>query len=294
MRRGILIVVGLCIAAGFSFYILDIKPQVAVVYPDDGIQTGNMDTTYLAKETQSTPAPASIVPTYTTVDKDINTIAGEGWESVWSDDFNGPYLDLERWTEVDRKDNYNNELQYYTPANSYIKGGCLYLTAKKEKKEGKAYTSAMVQTMYKCSFCYGRIEARMKMPLGTGIFPAFWLITYEGKNEIDIMEMIGNEPNIFYGVVHYIKDGQWQKDLDMMEIKSPELFHVYALEWEPEEVRWYVDDELFFRTKQGIPTQDMYIIFTLAVGGDWPGTPTNSTQFPCSLIIDYVRLYQQK
>ncbi len=287
MRKGILIMIIFCITAAFSLYILDIKPSDEPVYPDDFTYAAN-------NQEQDMPSQDSIASAQANEnDAEYNgrsTVGG--WRMIWSDDFDGPYLDLERWTEVDRRDNYNNELQYFTPANSYIKNGCLYLTAKKEDKDGKAYTSAMVQTMCKFAFCYGRIEARMKLPTEEGVFPAFWLLTNEGGNEIDIMEMIGNEPTLFYGVVHYMVNGTWQKDMDLIKNQSPEQFHIYALEWEPDELRWYVDGELFFRTDRGVPSEDMYVIFTLAVGGDWPGTPPDNAQFPCNMVIDYVRCYQ--
>jgi beta-glucanase (GH16 family) len=212
---------------------------------------------------------------------------------VWEDDFDGPSLNMETWTEVDRKNNYNNELQYYTPLNSYIRNGRLYLTAKKENRSGKRYTSAMVETKDKYSIKTGRIEVKARMPAGQGLFPAIWLMSYTGNTEIDIMEMIGSEPDMIYAVNHYHTGGKPAKTYDTVKKNSTDGFHVYALEWEEDELRWYVDGKMFHHTKRGVPDEEMYLILTLAVGGNWPGSPKDDSIFPRSMVVDYVKYYRR-
>lgn len=275
MKKGLLILICVLITAGFVYYIFDIKLDNAN-YTQGGAANADIRKTSSVSLAQPAQFPE---------------IIDDEWKLVWEEEFDDKNLNMEYWTKADLKDSDNRELQYYTPDNAYIDGGCLYITAKKEKKEGKSYTSAMVQTMDKYSFCYGRIEARMSLPTGTGLLPAFWLMPYNGDTEIDVAEMIGNEPGMIYGVNHYNLYTSPSKTLNKIEIDDAEQFHVYAAEWEEDQIRWYVDGQLYHSTKKGIPQEDMYIIFTLAVGGDWPGFPDSTTVFPCSMAIDYVRVY---
>ena len=221
------------------------------------------DVAYLAETPEPTVSMAATVQKADETPQPTQTpVIVDGWELVWVDEFDAPSVDLEVWTEVDRRDNYNRELQYYTPVNSYIEDGCLYLTARDEEKDGKDYTSAMVETRDKLSFCYGRIEARIKLPVGKGLFPAFWLLS--DNFEIDVMEMIGSEPEIIYGVNHYRRGSTMRKTYGTMISETPEEFHVYALEWNEDELLWYIDGELFYQTDEGVPDEEMYIIFTMA------------------------------
>ena len=292
MKRFILIAMIILIIFSFSLYILGFDLVAKSISPEyNGITMDSVNTVSVSTGLTE-PAPSSPVK----MTKQRGAGPGDlknAWELVWADEFDGPYLNLEYWTKVDRKDNFNNELQYYTPQNSYLENGCLYLTALAEAKSGKEYTSGMVQTMDKLSLCYGKIEVRMKLPVGQGLFPAFWLLSYTENYEIDIMEMIGSEPNLIYGVIHYLENNKRYMDLETTKIDSPDKFHVYTLEWEKDELRWYVDGELFFRVGEDVPSENMYIIFTLAVGGNWPGSPDSNTVFPSSLVVDYVRIYQK-
>jgi beta-glucanase (GH16 family) len=214
-----------------------------------------------------------------------------GWRLIWVDEFDKPNLDIERWTEVDRKYGYNNELQYYLPKNSYIKDGCLYLTAIKENWNGREYTSAMVDTGYKLVFRYGRIEAKIKLPKGRGVFPAFWMLTNDGGYEIDIMEMIGSEPNTIYGTNHYETSFGSKKNSGNTANSSPEEFHTYAVEWEEGCIRWYLDGVKYHESTEGVPSDYMYMVLNLAIGGNWPGDPDKTSDFPCSMAVDYVKIY---
>ncbi len=295
MKRVILIIVGLLIATVFSLYILDLHLfRKADAREDAASESPRASATpeELAADTaQASVAAISSVPPQAASSAVPDIIGPDGtrWECVWRDTFDAPTVDLENWTEVERRDNYNKELQYYTPLNSYTDDGCLVLTAKKENRDGKRYTSGMVQTAYKRAFLYGRIETRMRLPHGKGLFPAFWLLS--DNYEIDVMEMIGSEPDIVYGVNHCMKDGRFVKTYGIQEGVDTEEFHTYALEWEPDALRWYIDDTLYYETTKHVPDEEMYIIFTLAVGGVWPGSPDNDTVFPCSMMIDEIALY---
>ncbi|MGI5848943.1 MAG: glycoside hydrolase family 16 protein [Christensenellales bacterium] len=313
MKQLVLIIIALLIVASFYFYIVGLdlgNEYFSPKYRDDEQTAADVAVSGNSKISQSKKPKATrqsdqlqALPGKTEqtqalfgqTDEPMETqpavIQGD-WELIWVDEFDEPSLDMKKWINVDRKDNYNNELQYYTPNNSYVKDGFLYLTAKKEDKDGKEYTSGMVETRDKLLFCYGKIEARMKLPTGRGVFPAFWILSQNGDNEIDIMEMIGNQPTIFYGVNHYMNKGKMCRAFGTTANDTPEEFHVYVLEWDEDTLKWYIDDTLFFETNKGVPSVDMYIIFTLAIGGNWPGSPSNDTVFPCSMVIDYVKLFR--
>lgn len=300
MKKAALLLALMIIAACFCWYIFD--PDFSdrwIGHQSENIQAPLPEDTF--RSDRAMVLPASLVTTEPEQPSQAatDTLSGEnpgvnGWSLVWADEFDSPLLSMEYWTEVDRNNNFNRELQYYTPANSYIDNGCLVLTASKEAKEDKQYTSGMVQTCDKLEMHYGRIEARISLPVAQGIFPAFWLTNDSDRYELDILEMVGCEPGNIYGVCHYWKKERRVKTYGMLHIENPEEFHVYALEWDEDEVRWYVDDEMFFSTRAGVPDEDMYILLTLAVGGDWPGSPDSTTRFPVSMKLDYIRLYHRE
>lgn len=306
MKRVLLVLAGVALVAVFSIYILEIDlfKNDTTVETKGPVDISMQKSSEKSSEVVSAPKSEAISLQKTTqIDtQEISTqetaspnqtqalIKDGKWILVWRDTFDIPSVDLESWTEVERKDNFNNELQYYSPLNSYIQDGCLFLTAKQETKDKKPYTSGMVQTEYKQSFLYGRVEAKIKLPDGKGIFPAFWLLSE--NYEIDIMEMVGHEPDIIYGVNHYSENGQLYKTFGMHEDVNWDEFHVYALEWEPDELRWYFDDTMYYKTKNNISNEEMYILFTMAVGGVWPGSPNEKTIFPSSMVIDEISLYR--
>ena len=119
------------------------------------------------------------------------------------------------------------------------------------------------------------------------------MISGSGYHELDILEMVGNEPGTIYGVCHYMEYRMW-KAYGYTTITDPEAFHVYAIEWDRDEVRWYVDNVQYFSTRNNVPNEPMYLIFTLAVGGVWPGDPDATTQFPLMMKVDYVRIYTRE
>lgn len=236
----------------------------------------------------------------------------DGWVLIWQDEFDGEILDPDRWVmEIGGHGWGNNEKQFYTdrPENVRLEDGQLVIEAHDEFFVRRHFTSGRIKTQGKFSFTYGRVEASMKLPYGQGIWPAFWMlgdnfaeVGWPSCGEIDIMEHIGRQPRHIHGTVHgpgYSGGGGVGHFTTFPENTLYEAFHVYAVEWEPEVIRWYVDDRLFFTlTPAQVPgawvfDQPFFILINLAVGGYWPGNPDESTQFPQQLIVDYVRVYQR-
>jgi len=248
--------------------------------------------------------------------------APKDWKLVWRDEFNGRKLNPKKWNILLREHSKHNELQYYLPDEAFLQDGCLRLRSRVRDYGAMRYTSGRVDTGGKLAPVYGRFEIRARLPVGKGIWPAHWLYPQNrdwpmerlmadavanGKEriipehrpwytEIDIMEFLGHEPNIVYGTLHYHTfDGQkktssvtWKGDCDYSRD-----FHVYALEWEPDAIRWFIDRQLIHTTTNGIPHTPHYLILNTAVGGQWPGNPDSSTTFPQFHDIDYVRVYQR-
>jgi beta-glucanase (GH16 family) len=243
-----------------------------------------------------------------------------GWELVWNDEFNGNQIDLSKWEyEVNGHGGGNNELQYYTDRveNSFIEDGKLVIQALKETYTGpdgeREYTSARLRTANKGDWKYGRFEIRAKLPSGRGLWPAIWMLptdwVYGGwpaSGEIDIMELLGQEPWKIYGTIHFGGPGDHQQAGAQYTLSAglfSDGFHVFALEWEINEIRWYVDDSLYetqnnwYSTGQNYPApfdQRFHILLNVAVGGNWPGSPDQTTIFPQRMTVDYVRVFKRK
>lgn len=248
-------------------------------------------------------------------------------ELVWSDEFDGPagsQPDFDIWTpEIGDGNNGwgNAERQAYTAdaANLFLDGqGHLVIRALETGGNAPScyyggpceYTSARITTARTVEVTYGRIEARIKVPHGQGIWPAFWMlgndvrrVGWPESGEIDIMEHIGREPNLIHGTIH----GPGYSDAASIG-RSTTLpgrepiandFHVFAVDWTPESITWSLDDRPYFTVDQGdLPARarwvfdhPFYIILNVAVGGDWPGDPDATTQFPQEMLVDYVRVY---
>jgi beta-glucanase (GH16 family) len=235
-----------------------------------------------------------------------------GWVLDWSDEFDGPTLDHGNWVEETGGDGWgNHELEYYTarPENVRVDKGMLVIEARREDVKGRHYTSARIKTAGHIERTYGRFEARMKFPRGQGMWPAFWLlgadcakVGWPRCGEIDIMENIGREPNIIHGTLHgpgYSGAQGPGKPSELPQGAYADDFHVYALEWEPGELRWYRDGILYHTERPDTVHGDwvfehpFYIIFDLAVGGDWPGNPDQTTVLPQQMLVDYVRVYKK-
>lgn len=241
------------------------------------------------------------------------------WKQVWSDEFDGPEIDTSKWNfEIDGKGGGNGEMEYYTdkPENARIENGHLLITAIPGGTDAQGrkhkFTSARMTTKGKFNWKYGRFEARIKVPAGRGVWPAFWMMpqdsVYGGwasSGEIDIMEEVGDKPSTVFGTLHY--GDKWPRNThtgDKYTLPSGILaddWHVYALEWEPGIMRWYFDGNLYetqtkWYTKAApFPApfdQNFFIILNFAVGGAWPGKPSPETPFPQTMDVDYVRVYQ--
>ncbi|MFD1316543.1 glycoside hydrolase family 16 protein [Namhaeicola litoreus] len=205
----------------------------------------------------------------------------------------------------------NNELQYYTDRseNITVQNGVLIISAKKEDYEGSSYTSARILTKGKFEQAYGRFEARIRLPYGQGLWPAFWLlgnnideVEWPNCGEIDIMENRGQEPTITNGTVHgpgYSGGMAITKAYDLVNARLDTNFHVYGIEWGPEYINFYVDDVLYNQIRPEDVTGDwvfdrpFYIILNLAVGGSFVGSPNSETSFPQTMLVDYVRVYKK-
>ncbi len=244
---------------------------------------------------------------------------------VWSDEFDGPAKsspDSSKWSFDTGGGGWgNNELEYYTSRlqNAFINGkGKLVIKALRENYTGpdnvtRNYSSARLITKGKFTQKFGRLEARIKLPFGQGIWPAFWMLGsdidtagWPNCGEIDIMENIGREPSANHGSLHgpgysggsplsgiyTLPDGQHFSD----------AFHVFTIEWEPTAIRFYVDGNLYqTRTPADVPPgsrwvfdHPFFILLNVAVGGNWPGSPDATTSWPQSMLVDYVRVYKEQ
>ena len=234
-----------------------------------------------------------------------------GWNLVWSDEFNGTAIDPKNWKFDKGGSGWGNvEMEYYTdrPENARVENGMLVIEALQEKYEGLNYTSARLNSRGLQEFTYGRIEARLKLPYGQGIWPAFWMLGSNASwplgGEIDIMEFIGKTPDTVYQTVHgpgYSGGKNVGSHIALSVDSLKNDFHVYAIEWQENEIRWFIDDQEVFKvTPAQIPAgtqwvydHNFFIILNLAVGGGWPGYPDSTTIFPQQLLVDYVRVYQK-
>lgn len=207
----------------------------------------------------------------------------------------------------------NGELQYYTDRsdNVTVQNGLLIITAKQESFGNSNYTSARLLTKGKFEQTYGRFEARIRLPNGKGLWPAFWLLGDDSNGteiwpqigEIDIMEYVGDEPSTVFGTVHgpgYSGGESISKSYKLDNDRFDNGFHIFGVEWGPDYINWYVDDVLYSQlTPEDVPGEwvfnrgPFYIILNVAVGGALPGSPNEETVFPQTMLVDYVRVYKQ-
>lgn len=240
----------------------------------------------------------------------------EEWNMVWNDEFDGTSVDTAKWSfqtgngQPELPGWGNNELQYYMKENFSVDNGLLILSVKKEKFSEYVYTSGRMRSIHKGDWIFGKIEARIKLPRGKGIWPAFWMMPTDNvygvwpqSGEIDIMEMLGNEPRKIYGTVHY--GPKWPKNKHsgfFLESDSDysSAFHVYSIEWLPGSIEWFIDYKSFFKVTRLDLTTDhwpfderFHIILNCAVGGNWPGNPDSTTILPQTMQVDWIRVYQE-
>lgn len=231
-----------------------------------------------------------------------------GYTLVWSDEFDGTLVDPLKWSyEVNGNGGGNNELQYYTDfsENSFIENGSLVIQALKKNYMNKEYTSARLRTLNKGDWKYGRFDIRAKLPYGRCLWPAIWMLPsdweYGGwpmSGEIDIVEILGQEPYKLYGTIHYGSSSQGhQQSGGSYQLQTGTFandYHVFSVEWDTTGMQWFVDGIKYYTTLHGKPfDKRFHMILNVAVGGNWPGSPDNTTSFPQKMYVDYVRVYQK-
>ena len=237
---------------------------------------------------------------------------------IWHDEFEGSRLDSSKWVYVVGGDGFGNkELEYYTdrPQNLYLESGMLVIKAIQEDYRGadgveRGFTSARIHTRGKLSQAYGKFEARIKLPYGQGIWPAFWMMgegaaRWPDRGEIDIMENIGKEPALVHGTIHgpgYSgAAGVGSPYALPADQRFADDFHVFAVEWEPNAIRFYVDEHLYAthtpsdlpKGKKWVYDHPFFLLLNVAVGGGWPGNPDATSVFPQTMLVDYVRVYER-
>lgn len=245
-----------------------------------------------------------------------------GYNLLWSDEFDGDTLNEENWNRELRDPGWtNNELQEYTDSddNIFVRDGKLVLKAIKTEKDGKEYyTSGKVNSQNKRDFMYGKVVVSAKVPEGQGLWPAIWMMPQDEQfygqwpkcGEIDIMEVLGNQVDTAYGTLHYGEPHAEQQGTVVLTDGSTfaSEFHEYSVEWEPGEFRYYIDGEHYLTINDWFTAvngedekpypapfnQPFFVQMNLAVGGNWPGNPDETTDFDnAEFEIDYVRVYQK-
>ena len=235
-----------------------------------------------------------------------------GMTLAWSDEFTANYINSNNWSYDTGGSGWgNNELEYYTNSNknAYTTGGYLVIEARKETMGTNNYTSARMISKDKKTFTYGRIDFRAKLPKGQGIWPALWMLgnnigttPWPACGEIDIMELLGHEPQKTYGTIHWGAAGGASTHIggnySLSSLTFNDKFHLFSLKWEADKMTFLIDDVVYFTANKSQVNGDypfdkpFFFIMNLAVGGNWPGNPDAATVFPQRMIVDYVRVFQ--
>lgn len=241
-----------------------------------------------------TTQPATPVPSAAATSQPLPT--KEGWRLVFNESFNEPALNTQVWsTRYPWGDTNPPELERYVPGALALEPGMLRLTADRSTGGDLPYTSGMISSHDNFYFQYGYVEIRAKPPSGPGLWPALWLLTQNPKSasEIDIMEILGQEPNHVYLSTHFAT-APGQKGVASADAYGPDFskdFHTFAVEWDWNQIIWFIDGKEAARTSDHIPHETMYLIANLAVGGTWPGPPNQATTFPANFDIAYIRVF---
>lgn len=215
---------------------------------------------------------------------------------LWSDEFSGTSVDAAKWRVEDAALMNNQELQYYTPDAATVRNGVLTIRAEKRRYKDREYTAALLDTRDMFATAFGRIECRIKLPRGQGLWPAVWMLPAECRwpPEIDIMENLGHEPYRIHTTHHW--GPPWPNNQKTTAyFDGPDYaaeFHLFAVEWTPDRLEWYIDGDLKFTSTENVPQDPFYLILNLAVGGSWGGNPDQTTTFPQDFDIDWVRVYE--
>ena len=234
---------------------------------------------------------------------------------IWQDEFDGPAGQSpadDKWVFDQGTDWGNSQLEWDTdlPTNVSLDGeGHLAITASEQEYQGQPYTSGRIKTKGLFEHSYGRFEARIKLPVGQGIWPAFWMLGHDIESvpwpacgEIDIMEYRGHAPGVLWGSVHGPGHAGSKAVSTRYELPTggfQQDFHVFAIEWGPESIDWFVDGRLYKTvTPEDLPAgaqwvydHPFFILLNVAVGGGWAGAPDTATTFPQTMLVDYVRVY---
>ena len=247
----------------------------------------------------------------------------KNWDLVFTDNFEGLELNSNNWNTTyyygSRTNTFNDEAQYYVDEALNVVNGKLSITANKLDQpieafesvdqyllaqQGKDpffdYTSGMISGHDKAAFTYGYMEIKASLPIGQGLWPAFWMLPTSGEwpPEIDIMEFLGHQTDTVYGTLHYqdpdSPEGRGLEGHYVSGIDFSEGVHTFAVKWTPEKITWFVDGQKAFTITENVPQQAMYLLANLAICGTWPGDPDHTTAFPSSYDIDYIRVYQNK
>jgi beta-glucanase (GH16 family) len=243
--------------------------------------------------------------------------APTGWTQTWGDEFDGAAStppDPKKWTYDLGNLGVNNELESYTKSTDNVRQngqGQLEIVARKEKQDGWDYTSGRILTQGLYTAKYGRVEARIKLPAGQGMWPAFWMLGDDiGKvgwpqcGEVDIMENIGREPAINHGSMHgpgYSGASSLTGQVSVASGTLADAYHDYAIEWSPQAVTFFFDGTAYETKKRGdqppgspwVFDHPFFLLLNVAVGGDWPGAPDATTAFPQTMSVDWVRVYKR-
>lgn len=258
----------------------------------------NSDLLYLPTDTTGYTTPASY----------------PGYQLAWSDEFNGNVLSPQNWTfDIGNNNGWGNqELEYYTSStnNAFVSSGNLIIEARQESNNGFNYSSARLKTEGIQQFTYGRIDIRAKLPVAHGMWPALWMlgsnigsVPWPGCGETDIMELVGSNPARVTGSMHWQQSGGSEGTFNNNYLLSTgdfsQQFHVFSLLWQHDSVQFFVDDNLYVNGNSSDVTSGNYpfnlpffFIFNVAVGGNFPGPPDNTTNFPQRMFVDYVRVFQ--
>ncbi|HEX5552274.1 MAG TPA: family 16 glycosylhydrolase [Chitinophagaceae bacterium] len=284
--------------AAQTFYVQLSDPVNCTLATAKATGTITNDGTYLPTDTSGFYSPQSY----------------PGYKLVWRDEFGGSSLNENDWNyETGGTGWGNNELENYTsrPQNVFLSSGNLVIEARKEDYQGSHYTSARITTQGKKEFTYGRIDIRAKIPVAKGMWPALWMlggnistVPWPACGETDIMELIGKNPSRVVGSFHWKKadgtEGTYNDTYNLTTGDFSQHFHVFSLLWGHDSLQILVDDVPYVKASREALTDGIYpfdkpffLIFNVAVGGNWPGPPDHTTQFPQRMFVDYVRVFQK-